>query len=101
MVVELQYADDAAVVASSVVSLQRNLDALETAYTRAGLSINIDKTEALPLLQADMPPSTFHSNGVAIKNVDTFIYLGSVLNSKGNIDDDVHRRITLASSASW
>ena len=33
------------------------------------------------------------------KNVEAFIYLGSTLNRRGTIDDDVHRRLGLASAS--
>ena len=98
-IVELQYADDAAIVASSRVSLQRSLGTLESAYSRAGLKINTDKTEALSTTPIGVEPATFYINNTAIKNVDTFTYLGSVLNKEGGITDDVQRRIGLASAA--
>ena len=46
-----------------------------------------------------MPPPALISNNVPIKNVERFTYLGSVLNARGNADDDVQRRIALASAA--
>ena len=98
-VIELQYADDAAVVGCCAGSLQRNLDILGRAYSRAGLAINTDKTEALSLLQPNVPQPTFYADGTSMKNVDKFIYLGSVLNNRGNADDDVQRRVALASAA--
>ena len=46
-ILELQYADDAAITSCSATGLQRNLDSLDTAYTRAGLGINKGKTEVM------------------------------------------------------
>ncbi len=44
---ELQYADDAALPSHTTTGLQRNLDVLADAYRRAGLNVNTKKTEIL------------------------------------------------------
>lgn len=61
--------------------------------------MNIYKTEALSLTPPDAEPATFYIGNAALKSVDNFTYLGSVLNRTGTITDDVQRRITLASAA--
>jgi len=47
-VFELQYADDAALPSHTGDGLQRNLDRICEAYRRAGLVVNVKKTEVLP-----------------------------------------------------
>ncbi|CAH1259012.1 PKD1L3 [Branchiostoma lanceolatum] len=96
---EFQYADDAAIIGSSAAGLQRTLNSLDDAYTRAGLIINCGKTEAMEQSQPGTEPATFSIKGTALKNVPTFTYLGSVLNSTCDITDEVHRRIGLASTS--
>ena len=44
-VLELQYADDAALPSHTTTGLQRNLDVLVDAYRRAGLNVNTKKTK--------------------------------------------------------
>ena len=46
-IVELQYADDAAVCSTSEADLQRITDAFSEAYNRLGLSLNCTKTEVM------------------------------------------------------
>ena len=97
--VELQYADDVAIVSCSADGMQHNLRELEQAYTRAGLVINTDKTEAMSVRQPDDEPATFRLNGTPLKDVAHFRYLGSTINDRGNIDEEVQRRIGLASAS--
>ncbi|XP_076057227.1 uncharacterized protein LOC143034765 [Oratosquilla oratoria] len=98
-VVELQYADEAAIVGCTSDGLQRNLQELEQTYTRAGLLISTDKTEAMTTLQPNIEPATFKVYNTSIKNVNSFKYLGSIINIKGNMTDEIHRRISLASTS--
>ena len=57
---ELQYADDAAIPAPSAADLQSSLDALSTAYRRAGLLVNTKKTEVLSSVVTHDPVSYTH-----------------------------------------
>ena len=51
-VLELQYADDAALPSHTTTGLQRNLDVLADAYRRAGLNVNTKKRNiVMPLAQ--------------------------------------------------
>ncbi|KAI8487939.1 hypothetical protein Bbelb_343870 [Branchiostoma belcheri] len=97
-ILELQYADDAAIVGRSAAGLQRNLDTLDTAYTRAGLGINTGKKEVMFQGQGSSFPC-IQIKGTQLKNVRSFTYLGSVLTSPSDATDDVQRRIGLASAS--
>ena len=68
-------------------------------YAREGLSINTDKTETMSVRHRGEEPPNFHIADAALRNVEDFRYLGSILNSKGNIDDEIHRRLGLASAS--
>ncbi|KAI8490084.1 hypothetical protein Bbelb_321540 [Branchiostoma belcheri] len=98
-VLELQYADDAAITGHTTAGLQKNLDILDDTYTRAGLLINCGKTESMDQGHREAEPATFHIKDTPLKNVPTFTYLGSVLNASGDITDEVQRRIGLASAS--
>ena len=50
-ILDLQYANDAAIVESTGEGLQRSLNGMARAYKRAGLRINAEKTEVLTQLQ--------------------------------------------------
>ncbi|XP_076055170.1 uncharacterized protein LOC143033564 [Oratosquilla oratoria] len=99
-VIELQYADDCAIVAHDAEDLQNILDVFSSTYTAMGLRVNTLKSEIF--VQTIHPPETPHLfliNGELVKTVEHFTYLGSVVHSDCSVDLDIQRRINLASSA--
>ena len=57
-ILELQYADDCALVSHSPQGLQSVLDAAVRVYSRMGLTINTTKTEVICQWSANIPPTT-------------------------------------------
>ena len=51
-IVDLKYADDATLLDCDPERLQHTLNAVIAAYSRAGLSVNTSKTEALSMQEA-------------------------------------------------
>jgi len=95
-VFELQYADDAALPSHTAEGLQRNLDRISEAYQRAGLVVNVKKTE---ILQHTTTPASFTVNNASLTNVQQFTYLGSILSADCDITSEINQRIKLASAA--
>ena len=95
------FADDCALAAHSEVDLQELADCFATAAKIFGLTVSIKKTEVLRQLAPNTarPPPNITMDGNALKNVDTFKYLGSCINSAANLDDEVLCRISRASQA--
>ena len=95
------FADDCALAAHSEVDLQELADCFATAAKSFGLTVSIKKTEVLRQLTPNtaQPPPNITMDGNALKNVDTFKYLGSCINSAANLDDEVLCRISRASQA--
>ena len=93
------FADDCALAAHSEVDLQELADCFATAAMSFGLTVSIKKTEVLRQLAPNTarPPPNITMDGNALKNVDTFKYLG--INSAANLDDEVLCRISRASQA--
>ena len=99
-IVELQYADDAAVPAHSAAGLQSSLDVLSTTYSRAELVVNANKTEVLPLAyNSDSSAPSFSVHGDVLQQVHEFTYLSSILRDDCSLDSEVKHRIKAASSA--
>ena len=99
--IELQYADDNCVCATSERQLQAILDAFTLAYESLGLSVNVKKTEVLfqPAPGQHPSPSPMSISGSTLKNVQTFPYLGSVLSTKADIEAETLHRLKAASCA--
>ena len=95
------FADDCALAAHSEADLQELADCFATAATSFGLTVSIKKTEVLRQLAPNTarPLPNITMDGNALKNVDTFKYLGSCINSATNLDDEVLCRISRASQA--
>ena len=97
---ELQYADDCALVADSAQNLQHVLDLVSRLYTRLGLKINVQKTE---FIQHELQPQgnslSLNIEGSAISKVHCFRYLGSNISSNCCLDDEISYRICKGTSA--
>mgnify|MGYP000205827250 CR=1 FL=1 len=97
---DLQYADDAALVSHSAGGLQRSLDAVVSTYSRAGLVVNTSKTEVMQQhVVRESPLSSFKVNNTVLRNTRDFVYLGSKLTAEVDLTPEVHRRIALAAAA--
>ena len=97
---ELQYADDCALLAHTPAALQHSLDTLKSVYTDLGLVINATKTEVLHQWYAPPPhvPDILFET-MPLKVTNDFIYLGGILSSNCQPDNEVNRRICKASAA--
>ena len=96
---DLDFADDLALLSHSRNQMQDKTTLLETTSATTGLKINRKKTEVMKLnTTANTPPITV-GGGEPIQEVESFIYLGSVVDKKGGTDQDVTARIGKARTA--
>lgn len=95
------FADDCALACHSEEDLQSLADCFATASKAFGLTVSLRKTEVLRQLAPDTyrPPPNIIMEGQSLKNVDSFRYLGSCINSCGNLDDEVTFRLSRAAQA--
>lgn len=97
---ELQYADDFALVAHTPDGLRHYLATASSIYQAImEFKVNINKTEVLSQQEIVEDPPVFHLNGENIKQVDNFAYLGSALPKKHNIDEEIVARIYHATAS--
>ena len=98
---ELQYADDCALVADSPKVLQTVLTFVTQFYRKLGLNINIGKTEVMELTTPHITrsPNIMEINGTPLKVVPTFKYLGSHISSNCHLDDELSYRLGQATRA--
>lgn len=100
-ILELQYADDCALVAQSPEALQYVLTTATDIYTRLGLTVNIRKTEVLSQWSGGAPPNppVFQITNENLTSVPSFKYLGSYLSSNTHLDEEIQHRIRQAAAA--
>ena len=97
---ELQYADDCAVVADSPESIQEVLSYMAVHYKQLGLNINVQKTEFLKrTVSSPESPIILNIDGTELNEVQCFRYLGSNISANCSLDDEVSFRIGRAASA--
>ena len=94
---ELQYADDCALVTHSAEDLQSALSRISLLYAQLGLCINVQKTEVMHFVEGEAPP--INIEGIVLKEVSSFKYLGSFISNNCKTDDEIHSRVSKASSA--
>ena len=79
--------------------LQRQLDAISSAYSRAGLVVNSKKTDVLHLPSNSSPPPTVFINGDHVGLTKQFKYLGSIVTSTCDLTAKIQRHVNLASAS--
>ena len=97
---DLQYADDAAVVAGNPEELQCQMHKTNIGFTRLGLTMNKNKTEVMhrtmPLTEE---PQAVTIDRTELPTTAEFTYLGSIISSNGTVDHKINYRISRASAA--
>ena len=94
---DLDYADDIALLSHSGAQMQNKTTILEERSRRAGLVINTVKTKVLKINSGSN--RKIRVNDADIEEVDSFTYLGSVVDTSGGTDADVANRINKARGA--
>jgi hypothetical protein len=94
----LGYADDLDLVGRNVDIVKENYGNLESRASVYGLEVNEDKTKYLVVSPSasDRPPDRVLEVGEkTFEAVNSFIYLGSQVNSDNSIGEEIRRRVTL------
>ena len=94
---DLDFADDLALLSHNHNQMQDKTTRLETMSARTELKINTKETELMKINTTANTPVTV--GGKPIKEVESFVYLGSVVDKQGGTDRDVAARIGKARGA--
>jgi len=96
---DLVYAYDAALPSHTPDGLQRQLNAISSAYSRAGLVVNSKKTEVLYIPSDSSLPPPFSISGDQLGLTEQFTYLGSIITSTCDLTAEIQHRVNLASAS--
>ena len=88
---DLDFADDLVLLSHSHQQMQDKTTELAAVSLQVGLNIHKGMTKVLRMNAASTDPVTLEGN--ALEEVETFTYLGSVINKRGGTDADVRARI--------
>nr|KAG5703013.1 hypothetical protein BaRGS_016174 [Batillaria attramentaria] len=94
---DLDFADDLALLSHSHSHMQGKTTCLEATSAGTGLKINRKKTELMKINTTANTPVTV--GGEPIREVESFVYLGSVVDGQAGTDRDVTARIGKARAA--
>jgi len=95
----LRFADDIALLAESESDLQSHIDSLHANSTRFGLKISTSKTE-VQCISRNPTAVSINIGSTVLAQVDQFTYLGGVTSNDARCENDIKRRIGLATGAS-
>ena len=91
---DLDYADDVALISSRFADLQEKTDRLVATAGIVGLKINPRKTKTLRINHRCT--DYIRIEGEKVEDVESFVYIGSVLDKLGGTEADIKRRLALA-----
>ena len=91
---DLDFADDISLLSHKQQDAQEKLCRVAEEAEKTGLRINIGKTEVMRVNNRQQDPVRLHHED--IKEVDKFVYLGSVVSKDGGADEDIKCRINKA-----
>ena len=94
---DLDYADDLALLSHSRAQMQYKTTRLADISSGVGLRINKDKSKVMRINTNDVRPVTL--GGQPLEEVDSFTYLGSIVDKQGGTDMDAGARIGKARAA--
>ncbi|VDP33088.1 unnamed protein product [Schistosoma margrebowiei] len=88
---DLDFADDLALLSHTHEQMQTTTASVAAVSASVGLSIHKRKTEVLKFQAENNNPITL--DGETLENVESFTYLGSIIDEQGGSDADVKARI--------
>ena len=94
---DLDFADDLALLSHSHQQIQEKTARLKTTSCQVGLDIHPKKTQIMKINTQSTDPVTLDGN--RIEEVESFIYLGSIIDKQGGTEADVKSRIGKARTA--
>nr|KAG5689681.1 hypothetical protein BaRGS_006306 [Batillaria attramentaria] len=94
---DLDFVDDLALLSHSHSQMQDKTTCLKATSAGTGLKINRKKTELMKINTTANTPVTV--GGEPIREVESFVYLGSVVDGQGGTDRDITARIGKARAA--
>ena len=97
----IRYADDTALLTTSVTQLQKIVDRLVVDSGKYGMEVNTKKTECMVVKKESIPriDCNICIKGENLNCVDSFKYLGSIISDDGRCTKEIKSRIAQAKQA--
>ena len=98
---DLLFADDAAAVTTTRAGLETAAHHFIRVCRRWGMTMSVKKTKFMVVgdrALGDCDPIAVEGDALGIEHVESFQYLGSLVDSRGGVEEDVKRILGIASS---
>lgn len=98
-VTDLSYADDVVVFSENISDLQQVIEIYDKTFSRFGLTMSYKKTETMAFNvdeEIKEQDSLITINGIELKNVRQFRYLGHLITNNNNTSEFLYSRISSA-----
>ncbi len=93
---ELRYADDTALISDTKEGLDKLITTVKEHSEMKGLKLNVKKTKIMDV-KGCREPSEVTVDGEEIERVESFEYLGSLIEADGDGTKEIKRRLAMAS----
>jgi len=90
------YADDLVLLDISSTNLQKRFEEWQEGLESEGLKVSADKTETMVCARTAETLRITDKTVKALKQVENFRYLGSVIHAEGGTEEDIKARIAAA-----
>jgi NADPH:quinone reductase-like Zn-dependent oxidoreductase len=94
----LRYADDIVLVATSKEALQQLMDRVNETSKKYGLEMNIKKTKVM-VVSRNREKIVITCNGGILEQVESFRYLGAIVEESGDGSREIRARLGMARTA--
>lgn len=95
----IRYADDTVILAESLEDLQTLVDSVNNECQRMGININTDKTKLMIITKTPTNNDRLTINDHVMERVERFRYLGSLITSDLDQDQEIRIRIEMGRAA--
>ncbi|XP_072402422.1 uncharacterized protein [Diabrotica undecimpunctata] len=92
----IRYADDTVILASSMEELSCLMSKIQKTSAQYGLRLNITKTKWMLVSKTQQPPQQLILDDERIEHVDSYIYLGTTVNSNWDQAKEIRIRVEKA-----
>uniref|UniRef100_A0A8D8S3W4 Craniofacial development protein 2 n=1 Tax=Cacopsylla melanoneura TaxID=428564 RepID=A0A8D8S3W4_9HEMI len=94
----IKYADDQAIIATTPGELENMLERVSRVGEENGMRINVGKTKVMKIGKEETRIN-ITLGGQQLEQVNSFKYLGAIVNSEGNTTEEIRKRIGMAKTA--
>lgn len=91
-ITELCYADDLIIIGETEKQLQNNIQVFNEELRKKNMKINIQKTKTMVIGNSEEKHS-IELDGKYLEQVKSYKYLAVVINSKGNLEEEINERV--------